>query len=79
MVMIHWHPGWLGSWFNVIAINIFVKAYGENEWGSFFMNPEAPGRLRSSIDIGEWPLCEFMINEHCASLRKPHTQSNHVC
>ena len=35
VVMIHWHPGWLGSRFNVIVINMFVKAYGENERGSF--------------------------------------------
>ena len=38
--MIHWHPGWLGSRFNVIVINIFVKAYGENECSSVYMNPE---------------------------------------
>ena len=31
VVMIHWHPGWLGSMFNIIVINILVKAYGENE------------------------------------------------
>ena len=42
VVMIHWHPGWLGSRFNIIVINIFVKAYGENEWSSVYMNPEAP-------------------------------------
>ena len=40
VVMIHWHPGWLGSRFNVIVINIFVKAYGENECGSVYWNPE---------------------------------------
>ena len=34
MVMIHWNPGWLGSRFNIIGINIFEKAYGENERGS---------------------------------------------
>ena len=33
MVMIHLHPGWLGSRLNIIVINIFVKVYGENEWG----------------------------------------------
>ena len=38
--MIHWNPGWLGSRFNVIIINISVKAYGENEWGSCFRNAE---------------------------------------
>ena len=38
--MIHWNPGWLGSRFNVIIINISVKAYGENEWGLYFMNAE---------------------------------------
>ena len=31
--MIHLHPGWLGSRLNIIVINIFVKVYGENEWG----------------------------------------------
>ena len=35
VVMIHWNPAWLGSRFNVNVINIFVKAYGGNEWGSF--------------------------------------------
>ena len=49
--MIHWHPGWLGSWFNVIVINIFVKAYGENEWGSFFMNPEVPADNAAPLAI----------------------------
>ena len=45
--MIHWHPGWLGSRFNVIVINIFVKAYGENECGSVYWNPEAPANYVS--------------------------------
>ena len=38
MVMIHWNPGWLGSRFKIIVINIFVKALGGNEWGSFQWN-----------------------------------------
>ena len=40
VVMIHWRPGWLGSMFNIIVINISVKAYGENEWGSCFRNAD---------------------------------------
>ena len=40
VVMIHWNHVWRGSRFNIIVINIFVKAYGENEWGSFYWNQE---------------------------------------
>ena len=55
--MIHWNHGWLVSWFNVIVINIFVKAYGENEWGSFFMNPEAPADYEAQYGL-RWSVCE---------------------
>ena len=49
--MIHWHPGWLGSRFNVIIINISVKAYGENEWGLSFMNAEVPADYYAQLHM----------------------------
>ena len=61
VVMIHWNPGWLGSRFNVIIINISVKAYGENEWGSCFRNTE----IRPTITV--YSLCQIkvLITEVC--------------
>ena len=36
--MIHWNPGWLGSRFNIIVINVFVSAYRENERMNIALN-----------------------------------------
>ena len=48
--MIHLHPGWLGSSLNIIVINIFVKVYGENEWG-ILMTPENHAHCDALYDL----------------------------
>ena len=75
-VMIHWNPGWLGSRFNTIVINIFVKVSGENERGSFYRNTEVPAnykalyrryslpaRLRIITVIAIIPSCKQIIGQ----------------